>query len=149
MKQISIIILSVVFALTAFAIKGNTAPAQPTDSTIFKVHLDNKEYQVWLDIDFYNNNIIVPKQEVFGPVPGYLGAVRDTRKWIISDAIVKGRSAQLTIINDYGSEDLKARLTLNADSTYTFEQMSGSTIKIVVDNKWLKLPKKLIFTRKK
>ena len=117
MKQISIIILSVVFALTAFAIKGNTAPAQPTDSTIFKVHLDNKEYQVWLDIDFYNNNIIVPKQEVFGPVPGYLGAVRDTRKWIISDAIVKGRSAQLTIINDYGSEDLKARLTLNADST--------------------------------
>ena len=149
MKQISIIILSVVFALTAFAIKGNTAPAQPTDSTIFKVHLDNKEYQVWLDIDFYNNNIIVPKQEVFGPVPGYLGAVRDTRKWIISDAIVKGRSAQLTIINDYGSEDLKARLTLNADSTYTFEQLSGSTIKIVVDNKWLNLPKKLIFTRKK
>lgn len=149
MKQISIIILSVVFALTAFAIKGNTTLAQPTDSTIFKVHLDNKEYQVWLDIDFYNNNIIVPKQEVFGPVPGYLGAVRDTRKWIISDAIVKGRSAQLTIINDYGSEDLKARLTLNADSTYTFEQLSGSTIKIVVDNKWLKLPKKLIFTRKK
>ena len=31
--------------------------------SIFKAHLVNNEYQVWLDINFYDNNIIVPRQE--------------------------------------------------------------------------------------
>ena len=63
--------------------------AQNNDS-IFKAHLVNDEFQVWMDIDFYHNNITVPRQEIFGEVPGYFGAVRDTRKWIISDATIKG-----------------------------------------------------------
>ena len=60
-----------------------------------------------------------------------------------------GNKALLTITNDYGSEDLEALLTANKDGTYTFEQKSGSTIKIVVNNKWVKLPKKMIFTKEK
>lgn len=64
--------------------------AQNNDS-IFKAHLVNDEFQVWMDIDFYHNNITVPRQEIFGEVPGYFGAVRDTRKWIISDATIKGK----------------------------------------------------------
>ena len=35
-----------------------------------------------------------------------------------------------------------------ADGTYTLTRLSGSTIKIVVDRKWVKLPKKLVFKRK-
>lgn len=118
--------------------------AQNNDS-IFKVHLVNDEFQVWMDIDFYHNNITVPRQEIFGEVPGYFGAVRDTRKWIISDATIKGKKAQLTIINDYGSEDLKAELKRNSDGTYTLTRIEGSTMKIVVNNKWVKIPKDLIF----
>ena len=34
------------------------------------------------------------------------------------------------------------------DGTYTLTRLSGSTIKIVVDRKWVKLPKKLVFKRK-
>ncbi len=123
---------------------NNSKIAQNNDS-IFKAHLFNDEFQVWMDIDFYHNNITVPRQEIFGEVPGYFGAVRDTRKWIISDATIKGKKAQLTIINDYGSEDLKAELKRNSDGTYTLTRIEGSTMKIVVNNKWVKIPKEIIF----
>ena len=114
--------------------------------SIFKAHLVNNEYQVWLDINFYDNNIIVPRQEIFGKVPGYFGAKRDTRKWIISDATIKGKTAILTIINDYGSEDLKAESKRNTDGTYTLTRLEGSMMKIVVDNKWVKIAKELTFS---
>lgn len=91
----------------------------------------------------------MPNQEVLGEMPGYIGAKRDTRKWLILDSVIDGNKALLTITNDYGSEDLEALLTANEDGTYTFEQKSGSTIKIVVNNKWVKLPKKMIFTKEK
>lgn len=134
------------------------ATAQNTNERPFHAYLYNEEYQVWLDINFYDNNINVPSQEIFGELPGYFGAKRDTRKWLITDATVKGNTATLTIVNDYGSEDLTATLTCNGDSkqledgsingaTYTLTQKSGSTMKIVVNRKWVKLPKKLTFTR--
>jgi hypothetical protein len=134
------------------------ATAQNTNERPFQAYLYNEEYQVWLDINFYDNNINVPSQEIFGELPGYFGAKRDTRKWLITDATVKGNTATLTIVNDYGSEDLTATLTCNGDSkqledgsvsgaTYTLTQKSGSTMKIVVNRKWVKLPKKLTFTR--
>lgn len=115
------------------------------DTAIFKAHIENAAYQVWLDIDLYKPSILIPNQEVFGKVPGYLGAKRDTRKWIIVDYSISGNTAKLTIINDYGSEDLEASLTYNGDGSYTFKQLKGSTINIVVNNKWVKLPKTLIF----
>lgn len=114
----------------------------------FRAHLVNDEYQVWLDIDFYDNSITVPGQDIFGQLPGYFGARRDTRKWIISEATVKGDTARLLIINDYGSEDLTAELKKNKDGSYTLTQLKGSTIKIVVNRKWVKIPKELIFKLK-
>lgn len=124
--------------------QSSSQTLQNKDS-VFKAHLVNDEYQVWMDIDFYHNNITVPRQEIFGEVPGYFGAVRDTRKWIISDAAIKGKKALLTIINDYGSEDLTAELKRNSDGTYTLTRLAGSTMKIVVNNKWVKIPKEIIF----
>ena len=53
-----------------------------------------------------------------------------------------------SIINDYGSEDLMAKLVVENDSTYLLKQINGSTLKIVVDNKWVKLPKTLEMKRK-
>ncbi|GAB6982876.1 hypothetical protein JCM15908A_12510 [Prevotella dentasini JCM 15908] len=100
-----------------------------------------------MDINFNKKNILVPNQEIFGEVPGYFGAKRDTRKWIISDVTISENSATLTIINDYGSEDLTARLTYAPDGSYILEQLSGSTIRIVVNKKWVKIPKKLILVK--
>ena len=156
MKEVKIILITVLtaLALTTNAQSADTLKGKKVKTTAlekqadpFKAHLVNDEFQVWLDIDFINKNIIIPGQEIFGELPGYFGAKRDTRKWIISEATVKGKTAKLLIINDYGSEDLTAELRLNSNGTYTLKQLDGSTIKIVVNNKWLKIPKEIVFKR--
>ena len=155
--KIKLYILLIVFSLSSLVtmataitpIGEQSASVQETraDTIIFKTRIENKEQQVGLDIDLYKPSILIPNQEVFGKVPGYLGAKRDTRKWIIVDYSISGNTAKLTIINDYGSEDLEASLTYNGDGTYTFKQIKGSTIEIVVNNKWVKLPQKMIFKK--
>jgi len=137
MKKIA---LAIIFMLCATNIM-----AQSNESEPFKGTFANDEYQVYITINFYDNDIIVPKQEIFGELPGYFGSKRDGRKWLITDAEITGpNTAELSIINDYGSEDLTATLTKNDDGTYTLKQKEGSTIKIAVNRKWVKIPKKLV-----
>ena len=125
--------------LTSFAQK---------DSTIFKGYLSNNEYEVYLQINFYQNDIKVPGQEIFGTIAGFLGDIKDSRKWLITNAAIEGKTAHLSIINDYGSEDLIADLTLESDGTYSLKQITGSNIKIARNRKWVKIPKKLTFMKK-
>ncbi len=116
---------------------------------VFKGHLYNDEYQVYLDIDFYQKNILVPNQEIFGQLPGYFGAKRDVRKWLITDIkLLNDSTARVDIINDYGSEDLSATLYKDKNGNYILKQGEGSTIKIVVDRKWVKIPKTLVLHKK-
>ena len=124
--------------LTSFAQK---------DSTIFKGYLSNNEYEVYLQINFYQNDIKVPGQEIFGTIAGFLGDRKDSRKWLITNAAIEGKTAHLSIINDYGSEDLIADLTLESDGTYSLKQITGSNIKIARNRKWVKIPKKLTFRK--
>ncbi len=125
--------------LTSFAQK---------DSTIFKGYLSNNEYEVYLQINFYQNDIKVPGQEIFGTIAGFLGDRKDSRKWLITNAAIEGKTAHLSIINDYGSEDLIADLTFESDGTYSLKQITGSNIKIARNRKWVKIPKKLTFMKK-
>lgn len=118
------------------------------DSTIFKGYLSNNEYEVYLQINFYQNDIKVPGQEIFGTIAGFLGDRKDSRKWLITNAAIEGKTAHLSIINDYGSEDLIADLTLESDGTYSLKQITGSNIKIARNRKWVKIPKKLTFMKK-
>lgn len=138
MKRIIIAIVSLSITLTTYA----------QNLKVFKGYLYNNEYQVYLDIDFYQKNILVPNQEIFGQLPGYFGAKRDTRKWLITDAKISNDStAQISIINDYGSEDLSATLHRDKNGQYILKQGEGSPIKIVVNRKWVKIPKTLILTK--
>lgn len=112
---------------------------------VFHTYIYNDEFKVYMDINLYENNVIVPNQELFGEIPGYFGAKRDQRKWLITSAKIDGKnSATLEIVNDYGSEDLTATLTYNPeDGSYVLKQKSGSRIKIVVNRKWVKIPTEL------
>ena len=113
---------------------------------VFKGYLYNDEYQVYINMDFYRNNIKVPGQEVFGELPGYFGSKRDGRKWLFVAAELKDSiTAKLTITNDYGSEDLEAVLKRLPDGSFELQQNDGSTIKIAVNRKWVKIPKRLQF----
>ena len=120
-----------------------------TDTTgPFKGYISNNEYQVYIRMNFYENNIVVPDQEIFGELPGFFGAQRDSRKWLFTSAkIVDKNNAEVTITNDYGSEDLVATLTSINDSTFTLKQKEGSTLKIAVKGKWVKIPKTITLKR--
>lgn len=118
-----------------------------TDSTLFKGMITNKEYDVYMNIDFYHKNLKVPGQELFGEMPGYFGDRRDSRKWLITDADIEGKTAHLSIINDYGSEDLTADLIALPDGSYELQQKDGSNLKIARNRKWVKIPKNLKFTK--
>ena len=113
---------------------------------VFHTYIYNDEYKVYMDVNLYEANISVPGQDVFGTIPGFFGALRDSRKWLVTDAKIVGKNkAELVIINDYGSEDLTATLTYNPkDNTYVLKQTGGSRLKIVVNRKWLKIPIEIV-----
>ena len=110
----------------------------------FKGKFVNDEYQIYLKLNAYDQNITVPDQEIYGELPGYFGSKRDSRQWLVIECeIINDKTVELKVINDYGSEDFTARLTMNADGTYTMKHIDGSTYKIVVDSKYVKIPKKI------
>jgi len=134
--------LVLIFLLFAFHAKAQM-------DSIFVGTICNKEFNVYFSINFNANNIIVPGQAFLGEVPGFFGDYTDARKWLITKAKRMDKNVvELQMVNDYGSEDLIATLTYNADTTFTFKQVDGSSLKIARKRKWVKLPKQLIFTRK-
>ena len=128
--------------LTAICVKAQSK------NEPFRAYLYNNEYDVFLRINFYEQDITVPGQDLFGQVPGYLGKKNNSFAWLITSAKINGDKAKLQLINDYGSEDLTATLTRKNDSIYVLKQESGSTLKVPNKGKWLKLPKTLEFKRK-
>ena len=115
----------------------------------FKCTIVNKDNDCFLRINLYEESITIPGQEILGETYGYLKRNNDPRVWIITGVKIdkKDKKASLEIINDYGSEDLTAELIKNDDGTYLFRQLEGSTIKLAVKGKWVKLPKSLIFSK--
>jgi hypothetical protein len=132
----------------AFGLLSSCLLAQ-NEEKVFRAYLFNKEYDVYLRIDFYNESISVPGNELYGKLHGYLGKNNNSFCWPITAAKLKDEhTAELSLINDYGSEDLTATLTQQNDSTYILKQEKGSTLKVPKNGKWQKLPKALPFKRK-
>ena len=126
-----------------------SAAAQQKPSEPFKCIVTNKEYNVFLRLNLYEETIPIPGQEILGNTFGYLKKPTDSRVWIITgvDISKDGKKANLEMVNDYGSEDLNAELTISNDSTYILRQLEGSTIKVAGKSKWIKLPKELKFIK--
>ncbi len=136
-----------VLSTAFFAAVTATVFAQQSQEA-FSGRLINDEYDVYLRIDFKKQNITIPGQEIYGTMPGYLGKKNNSFCWPITTVKQQGNKEMLlTMVNDYGSEDLTATLSLQRDSTYILKQVSGSTIKVPKNGKWQKLPKTLIFRR--
>ena len=122
--------------------------AQKSD-TPFKGRFENDEYQVFLLINLHGQDVKVPGQDIYGELPGYLGKRYNSFCWLITGAKVKSSTkASVELINEYGSEDLEATLTLQGDTLLTLKQGEGSDIKVPNKGKWQKLPSTLTFRRK-
>ena len=127
---------------------GSRAVAQ-TDSTAFRGYLQNKEYHVYMRINFYEQDVVIRWQEMFGPLAGFLAREGDNLCWIVTDVQIDGNQAHLEITNDYGSEDLTATLTQTDDTTFVLRQLKGSTLKVPENRKWRKLPQTMTFIKNK
>ena len=139
MKQL--FILAILFMIPML---GN---AQKSDKP-FRAYIYNNEYEVYMRIDFYDESITVPGQDLYGQLPGFLGKKNNSFCWVITSAEITDHTAYLSLINDYGSEDLTATLTVENDSLYVLKQVEGSTLKVPKNGKWQKLPKTLEFKRR-
>ena len=115
----------------------------------FKGYLYNSEYDVYIRMNLYDQDIIIPGQELFGQLPGYLSKNGTSYCWLFVTADVSNpKSAQLQVSNDYGSEDFTAKLTQEDDSTYVLQHLGGSVLKMPKNGKWQKLPNTLKFKKK-
>ena len=120
------------------------------DDKSFHAYLYNNEYNVYLNINLYDQDVEVPGQALYGQLPGFLGKKNNSFCWVITSCqVIDEQHATLQLINDYGSEDLKATLIRESDSLYVLKQGSGSTIKVPNNGKWQKLPKTLQLKRRK
>ena len=137
----------IIFSTLLLLLSAPTWAQQQGDS--FRAYLYNNTYNVYLRINFYNQDVTVPGQELYGQLPGYLGKRHNSFCWVITSCEVKNeKKAELQLINDFGSEDLTATLTRENDSIYVLKQGAGNTIKVPNNGKWQKLPKTLEFKRK-
>ena len=137
----------VIFSALLLLLPSLTWAQKQGDS--FRAYLFNNTYNVYLRINFYDQDVTVPGQELYGKLPGYLGKLHNSFCWVITSCEVKDeKKADLQLINDFGSEDLNATLTRENDSIYILKQGTGSTIKVPSNGKWQKLPKTLEFKRK-
>lgn len=142
------ILFNIILMFVVFSSQPTFAQKVTDTSGPFKGYISNDEYQVYIRMNFYENNIVVPDQEIFGELPGFFGAQRDSRKWLFTSAdIIDKDKAVIAITNDYGSEELVAILSCNNDSTFTLKQKEGSTLKIAVKGKWVKIPKTITLKR--
>ena len=140
MKKLFLIFI--VFHLSLLSVSAqNTAKS-------FRAYIYNNDYEVFMRLDLYNESITVPGQELYGELPGYLGKKHNSFCWLITSSKIEGQTAELQMINDYGSEDLTATLTVENDSLYVLRQVEGSTLKVPKEGKWQKLPTKLVFKRR-
>lgn len=114
---------------------------------VFDVKLQNKEADIELVINLYEESILVPDMEMFGPMNGYMKGKGIYNTWVVTSCKVKSeQEATLTFSNDLGSETQKATLKLEADSCYHLREVDGSVFKRVGANrKLIKLPDELIF----
>ena len=147
MKRIVAIWMMAAMALTGWA---QGAQMEKTEKTAgpFRAYIYNKEYEVYMRLNLYEQDVRVPGQELYGELPGYLGKLHNSFCWVITSCRLLGdRKAELQLINDFGSEDLTATLEQTGDSLYTLRQGAGSTIKVPFRGKWQKLPKTLVFKR--
>lgn len=137
-KLLFLFVMSLVSAV-AVAQQG-----RPFDTTI-----RNEEYKIYIRLNLYDKNITVPGQDVLGEVDGYFGSTQSSTKWIVvASRLIDGRTAEIEVVNDYGSEDFTATLKVNDDGTYEYKKDGGSTLKFAVRGKWQKIPGNLELVRK-
>ena len=133
--------------LLAATIATTLAAAQ--EARPFSGEIRNEEHKIYIRMNLYDKDMTIPGQDVLGQVDGYIGSKQSRSLWmIISSTVIDERTAEIEVVNDYGSEDFTAELKVNRDGTYSYRKKDGSTLKFAVKGKWQKIPARVEFRRK-
>ena len=102
MRKILFVLLLACGALQAVAQEN-----RPFDVTIY-----DDEYKIYIKMDLYDKDVTVPGQDVLGQMDGYIGSKQSRSLWmIISSTVIDERTAEIEVVNDYGSEETARILT--------------------------------------
>ncbi|MBP5514729.1 MAG: hypothetical protein J6Y04_08150 [Bacteroidaceae bacterium] len=114
----------------------------------WKMQLTNKEEQMDLKLDLYEESIDVPGMELFGPMNGFLAGKGVYGTWMVTSFQIKNeKEATLRLSNDQGSETQSIQLTWQNDSTYMMELKDGVVVKKVVNKKLVKIPARIVLNK--
>ena len=116
------------------------------NASAYKGKFYNKEYNIYLVINLSEKNILVPGQEVLGELDGYFGSTQTSHIWAITSSTINEKNATIEVVNNYGSEDFIASITIKDNETLEFKHLNGSTFKFPVNNKWQKIPSKILLS---
>lgn len=120
-----------------------------TAAGLFKGRFVNKEHQLNLVIDLYEETVYVPGLDMFGPMHGYVNGQGVYNVWYITSVKFDGdKKATIRVSNDLGSEAQAIELTFVNDSTLNFKQVDGNVIKKVVGKKLQKIPVEMTLEKK-
>ena len=115
----------------------------------FKGKFVNDEYEIFLVINLYDKDVLIPNQEIYGEMDGFVGSKRNSLVWMItSSKIVSDKQADIELVNDYGSEDADAVLTFTDENTLVFNKKKGSNLRFSKNGKWFRTPSKITFIKK-
>ncbi len=117
------------------------APVVVLSSTPFRGTFVAKEMGMKLVIDLYEESVVVPDMEMFGPLNGYINGTGLYRTWYVSKIRqCEERKAVIHLSNDLGSETQPVELTLVNDSLLHFREIEGSVMKKAHGKKLVKIP---------
>lgn len=110
----------------------------------WKMRLSCPQEKINLNIDLYEESVMVPTMEDFGPMNGYMnGNVYGV--WMVTSFDIKSNStATINLSNDLGSETQEAQLTQLTDSTWSLKFTGRNVVKRVSGKKLVKIPSELI-----
>lgn len=115
----------------------------------WKFKAENREMNLTIEADLYEESIEVPGLEMFGPLNGYVSGRGIYGVWAITGVKkVNDNEAVVHFSNDLGSETQAVRFVWENDSTLLLEQKGGTTFKRVENKKLVKLPAKIIFNKR-
>ena len=141
MKRLIIALFAIAMPSMKMVAQGELKP--------FAGYFINEEYNIYLKIDLHGDGLEVPEHEMFGLLPGYLGKKNNNFYWIVMSGKIKSKkTATIEMINDYGSEDLSASLTMKNDSIYLLKLLDGSDLKVPNKGKWQKIPSEITLKKK-
>lgn len=135
MKSAKSILLTILLTIAA-----TTMAQQP-----WKIYLHNKELNLRLNLNLYEETITVPSMEMFGPMNGYLGGTLANVWTLTSFRIESDDKVTLRLSNDLGSETQECILTHENDSTYRLDVKGNQNLRKVVNRKYQKLPTTIYF----